>query len=422
LITIKHSLRNIFFLFLFLNSYGYGNELIHARNSLENLTLKNAEALWLEKNHDLQVAKNQLEMAKADTLTASQRPNPQLSYNMNNLGTGRDHRYLNGSDHVVRLEQTFERGDKRALRMQSADFMLHASEADLASIQRQSKTQLYQLYYQLVLAQGKLHITEENANLYQKTIEASQLRLKAGDISASELSRLDLDKLRADNDVFQARNNLKQAQIDLAIYIGEEFNAPALEASDSWPGVAEKAYQNAINIENRADIKAAQLRLKAAESNRELALALKKRDITIGAQVEHNSLDLETNTIGLGVSIPLMTGYAYEGEIARAESEYQAALFELDHTRAYAISEINKARGDLKTAESRVLHYDDNLLKEADKVLQSAEFAYKQGAQSVMDLLDARRTYKATQIEAVSARADYAISLATWQFLSHESE
>ena len=394
----------------------------HKETPLNQLTLKVAEDLWLQKNHDLQLATNQIESAKADTLTASQRPNPQLSYSLNNVGTGRDHRYLNGSDHVVRIDQTFERGDKRALRMQSADFMLHASEADLLNIKRQSKTQLYQLYYQLLLAQEKLRIVEENVSLYQKTIVASELRLKAGDIAASELSRLDLDKLRADNDVFQARNNLKQAQIDLAIFIGEELNAPAIVAADTWPEVMNKVYQNAINIENRADIKAAQLRLKAAETNRELAAALKKRDVTIGAQVEHNSLDLETNTIGLGISIPLMTGYGYEGEIARAESEYQAALLELDHVHAFAISEINKARGDLKTAEARVLHYDDNLLKEADKVLQSAEFAYKQGAQSVMDLLDARRTYKATQIEAQSARADYATALATWQFLSHESE
>ena len=414
MITIKQSFRHIFFLFLFIHFSVYGNELGHAQNALDSLTLKSAEALWLEKNHDLQTAKNQLDMAKADTLTASQRPNPQLSYNMNNVGTG--------SDHVVRLDQTFERGDKRDLRMKSADYRLNASQEDLNSITRQSRTLLYQLYYQLLLAQEKLRITEESAELYVKTIEVAQLRFKAGDISAAELSRIDLDKLRLDNDVFQSRNNLKQAQIDLGIYIGEELNAPLLKASDTWPNITPNLYQNPMNIENRADIKAAKLRLSAAETNRELAMALKKRDVTIGAQIEHNSLDLESNTVGIGVSIPLMTGYAYEGEVARAESEYQAALLELDHAHAYAISEINKARGDLKTAEARVTHYDDNLLKEADKVLQSAEFAYKQGAQSVMDLLDARRTYKATQIEAASARADYASALAAWQFLSNESD
>jgi cobalt-zinc-cadmium efflux system outer membrane protein len=300
--------------------------------------------------------------------------------------------------------------------------MLQASESDLQNIARLSKTQLYQLYYQLLLAQEKLRISEDNVSLYQKTLEVSQLRFKAGDISSAELSRLDLDKLRAENEVMQAKNNLKQAQIELGMYIGEELNAPVIEVSDTWPKLMEKAYQNSINVDDRPDVKAAMLRLNAADTNLELALALKKRDITIGAQIEHNSLDLESNTVGLGVSIPLLTGYGYEGEIARAASDKKLAETDLERIKAQAISEINRARGDLKTAEARVMQYDENLLKEADKVLQSAEFAYQQGAQSVMDLLDARRTYKLTQIEAMNARYEYATSLSSWLLLSQESK
>jgi len=387
---------------------------------MTSISIQKAEALWLEKNHDLEHARSQIDMAKADTLSAAQRPNPQLSYNLSSVGAGRDHRYLNGSDHVVRIEQTFERGNKRELRMESADLNLKASQQNYADFKRQSRTLLYQLYYQLLLAQEKLRITKDNAELFKKTIEAAQLKLDVGEISQAELSRVDLDKLRADNDVMQAQNNLKQAQVDLAFYIGEENNASLIEASDTWPKVLEKIYQKPINIETRADIKAALLKIKAAEANRELARAFKKRDVTIGAQVERNSLDLESNTIGFGISIPLMTGYGYEGEIARAETEYQLAEHELEHLRAQAISEINKAKGDLMASEERVLHYDDSLLKEANKVLQSAEFSYKQGAQSVMDFLDARRTYKVTQIEAMNARYDYAKSLSAWLFLSEE--
>jgi cobalt-zinc-cadmium efflux system outer membrane protein len=387
---------------------------------MTSISIQKAEALWLEKNHDLEHARSQIDMAKADTLSAAQRPNPQLSYNLSSVGAGRDHRYLNGSDHVVRIEQTFERGNKRELRMESADLNLKASQQNYADFKRQSRTLLYQLYYQLLLAQEKLRITKDNAELFKKTIEAAQLKLDVGEISQAELSRVDLDKLRADNDVMQAQNNLKQAQVDLAFYIGEENNASLIEASDTWPKVLEKIYQKPINIETRADIKAALLKIRAAEANRELARAFKKRDVTIGAQVERNSLDLESNTIGFGISIPLMTGYGYEGEIARAETEYQLAEHELEHLRAQAISEINKAKGDLMASEERVLHYDDSLLKEANKVLQSAEFSYKQGAQSVMDFLDARRTYKVTQIEAMNARYDYAKSLSAWLFLSEE--
>lgn len=417
----KQFLRNLIYLFFLVSSIAFGEELLHPVINLRQLSLKMAEDLWEQKNLNIQIAKTQVEGAKADTLSAARRPNPQLSYYMNSIGSGRDHRYLNGSDHVIHIDQTFERGDKRELRIKNADLMLHASEADLQNIERLSKTQLYQLYYQLLLAQEKLRINEDNVSLYEKTLEVSQLRFKAGDISSAELSRLDLDKLRAENEVLQAKNNLKQAQIELAMYIGEELNASSIEAKDTWPLIMAKAYQNAINIEYRPDVKAALLRLNAADTSLELALALKKRDITIGAQIEHNSLDLQSNTVGLGVSIPLLTGYGYEGEIARAISEKKLAETDLERIKAQAISEINRAKGDLKTAEARVMQYDDNLLKEADKVLQSAEYAYQQGAQSVMDLLDARRTYKLTQIEAMNARYEYAISLSAWLFLNQEN-
>ena len=48
-------------------------------------------------------------------------------------------------------------------------------------------------------------------------------------------------------------------------------------------------------------------------------------------------------------------------------------------------------------------------------ILSLAEFAYKNGAIGVMDLLDARRTLRAIQIDAATAQADYAKALAAWQ-------
>jgi cobalt-zinc-cadmium efflux system outer membrane protein len=406
-------------MFLTLTSFGAEPETSQPITLL--LSLQKSEILWLEKNHALEIARNQIDMAKASTLSAAQRPNPQLSYNLNAIGSNRDHRYLNGSDNIVRIEQTFERGNKRELRMENADLNLKSFQQGFIDFKRQSRTFLYQLYYQTLLSQEKLRISRDNAELFKKTMDAAKIKLDAGEISQAELSRIDLDKLRADNDVMQVENNLKQAQVDLAFYIGEENNASLIEASDGWPKVSEKIYQKTINIEERADIKAALLKIKAAEANRDLALSLKKRDITLAAQLERNNMDLQSNTIGFGISIPLMTGYGYEGEIARAESEYQLAEYELQNVRAQATSEINKAKSDLMASEDRVLHYDNNLLKEADKVLQSAEFSYKQGAQSVMDFLDARRTYKLTQIEAVNARYNYAKSLAAWLFLIEET-
>jgi len=48
-------------------------------------------------------------------------------------------------------------------------------------------------------------------------------------------------------------------------------------------------------------------------------------------------------------------------------------------------------------------------------VAQSAELAYAKGALPLSDLLDARRTLRATALEALAARQDHAKALGAWQ-------
>ena len=140
--------------------------------------------------------------------------------------------------------------------------------------------------------------------------------------------------------------------------------------------------------------------------------------MTVGAQFEHypDIYGNTSNSYGVGVSVPLFTRYYFEGEIAQAESAYNSAIDNVERTRAVARSEMAKALSDVTAAAERLARFQDNLLAEAKKSADSAEFAYKNGAIGVMDLLDARRTLRAIQLDAAAAQADYAKALAAWQF------
>ncbi|MDQ2987915.1 MAG: TolC family protein, partial [Pseudomonadota bacterium] len=52
------------------------------------------------------------------------------------------------------------------------------------------------------------------------------------------------------------------------------------------------------------------------------------------------------------------------------------------------------------------------LLPASARSADAAEYAFRNGAAGVMDVLDARRTRRATLLEAAAARADYAKALA----------
>jgi cobalt-zinc-cadmium efflux system outer membrane protein len=80
-----------------------------------------------------------------------------------------------------------------------------------------------------------------------------------------------------------------------------------------------------------------------------------------------------------------------------------------------AANEVRRATSDLNAAAERVERFDGSLLAAAQRSAQAAEFAFQRGATSVLEVLDARRTLRAVQIEALAARADYAKALAAWR-------
>src|SRR5260221_6665011 len=202
--------------------------------------------------------------------------------------------------------------------------------------------------------------------------------------------------------------------------IGEDREPEALRAADPWPvkeSLEPAAIERAIaqSSESRPDVMAAKERVAAGEKLRDLAKSQQTRDITVGAQYERFPGSLPSNSIGFGISVPLFTGNDFSGDIRRAEVDRYAALDVLNRTRAVAGNDIRRAASDLAAASERLERYDSTLVDAAQRTAQAIEFAFQRGATSVLEVLDARRTLRAVQLEALAARTDYAKALAAWR-------
>lgn len=385
------------------------------------LSLADAERLFQKHNREVALAGAAIAGADADVRTAGQIPNPQASLNLLSIspwsGYGDGGWKQKKMDTQLRLDQLIERGDKRALRIREAEARRDAARKAYDDAGRQQLLALRWAYYDLLLAQEKERLANESAELYGRSLAAGQLRLKAGDISQIDLARLRVDQSRAENDARLARTERERAQVDLAYLTGQEDAAAELRAADEWPG-PDRDVAGATALQNRPDVAAARLRLAAAEAARDQARALKKRDITVGAQLEHNLQNLPTNSYGFGVSMPLFVWHEYEGEIARAEAELTAARQQYDRALAQARGDADQAGSLLRSARERRLRLESGLLADAERVAKAAEFAFGKGAMGLIDLLDARRTLRQVQLEAATARADYAKALAAWQLQS----
>lgn len=385
-----------------------------------DLTLAEAQTLLVRYNRELQAARRGVESAEAQVTIAGARPNATVSINSTDIG--RDPGVGSGPvsqkrmDTVFRIDQPFERGDKRALRRDAATGLQRASHNDFLDTLLQQLAALQGAYFDLKQAQEKTEALAQNAELFFGTLAAAQRRLKAGDLAPADVAKVQVDYERAQNDARAALADLARAQLALAYMIGAEAEAPELRAVDPWPSL-ERADPAVVEqaIDARPDVAAARDRVAAAERLRDLARAQRTRDITVGAQYERFPGSLPVNSVGFGVSIPVFTGNDFSGDIQKAEVDRYAALDALARARAIAGNELRRAAADLNAAADRVERFDQSLLGAANRSAEASEFAFQRGAISVLEVLDARRTLRAVRLEALAARDDYARALAAWR-------
>ena len=403
--------------------------LVMAQGALptRELALPAAEALLLDNNREIRRARRAIEQAEADIMIAGQKPNPQLGVALQNInrsrGIGAGGLRDKTVDTIVGVSQLIERGGKAELRVAAAQSLADASRGDSGETVRTQLLALRYAYYDTLAAQEKLVGAGANARLYEASVAAATMRLRAGDLSGADVARIRVDAARARNDVTTVAAELARARLGLAVLIGAETDAAALRAVSAWPPTDTAAPTDTSAppsedwVTRRPDVRAAAARVAAAVRLRDLARSLRTRDISVSAQFEHWPVSDANpagsgNSFGVGIALPLFLRHSYEGEAARAQADWYAARDEFDRIVALAHVEIARSRADLDAARERRNRIDSDLLPQARKSADAAEFAFRNGAIGVMDLLDARRTLRAIEIEATAARADHARALA----------
>ncbi|MGJ7913865.1 TolC family protein [Massilia sp. LXY-6] len=390
--------------------------------SAQSLHLDEALALAGQRNHDLKAAAIAVDSAAASVTSAAAAPNPTLTLQTMNInpaaGIGSGPLRAKTVDSAVRIDQLIERGGKRRLRTAAAEQLEHAARADLADSRRLLRREVAGAYYDLLAAQQRATLTLEAAALADHAMQAAETRRRAGDLAGGDTARLRTDTLRVHNDADDAAADLDQARRALALLLGLD-DAGGLSAADAWPAALPASAAAALDaaLEARADVAAARARVRAAQASHELALAGRTRDVTVGVQLDHYPASAANpqgsgNSIGVSVQVPLFVRYAMQGEIRSAAAALDAASENLAKVRQNARADIGKARAQAEAGARRVERYDGEILPAARKAAEAAEFAFAHGAAGVMDVLDVRRAYRAAQLDALAAHADFAKSLA----------
>lgn len=375
----------------------------------------------LQCNLDIIDSKRNIAAGQASLMIAGQTQNPNLTIGIGSLnpklGIGSGAYFDKTIDNSVRYEQLIERGDKKNLRTKGAQSQVAAAGEDVLDVERQQSIMMLRSMVDLAAVSERINLLSQVVALYEDTLKANSIRTEKGDMPPIDLQRQKIDANRAQIELRQAQTEQKSVRLVLAKLLAWESKSDALNVDAKILEIAPADVTN-FDLSNRADIKAAKLRVESAASQLELAQAQRKADITAGVQYDHwptsNSNPTGTgDTVSFTIGIPLTVNHNYEGEIARAESDYEAAKEALAHTEANARAEWTGINADVSSAELNLQILQHEQLPRAEEVAQTVELGYRKGALSLLELLDARRILRQTRLDTLNAQANLARAILT---------
>ncbi len=392
------------------------------------LTLSQAVALFRAHGLDLLIAEAAAEGAAGDALAAGAVANPSVT-------GGLYHSFFQGNAFESHNGWFAGLGDsnaivdtlsgKRGLRRSVADAALAAARLGRADALRTLELQVKQVYYQAVAAGEALELAHETAESTAHTFDLNQIRYKSGAISEVDLSRTETAKLEAEQMVDAATLALRTAKVQLAFLLGQRhvFNDFAVDAAQlrSATPVLQNASVEALverAMETRPDLRAQESqRTRAAQS---VALARRQRfpDFGLGVQYSEqgsgnapppctppSAISPPTLEISLTGTLPLF--YQQQGEIKKAEADARTQDAQAAKLRAQVVADVESAYAGYQTAQRQVQRMEGRLLDRAQRARQLVELQYQKGAASLLEYLDAQRTYVAVKGEYIQNLTAY---------------
>ena len=380
------------------------------------ISLDQAIDLALAHNHSIKATRILILQNQAQEITANLRPNPTLAADSQFVPffspqdfSGENLDETQQFD--IGIGYLFERGHKRQRRLQAARDQTAVTRAQVTDAERTLAFNVGQQFISVLLAESALQFALQDLKDFQQTVDISEAQLKAGYIAEGDYLKIKLQLLQFQTDVSSARLAKVQALVGLREFLG--YNAVPADY-DVIGDLAYQALKASLEdlqmkaMRDRPDFRAAELGITAAQSQILLAKANAKVDVNGTYDFTHVSGE---NTASIFANFELPIFNRNQGEIARTGYALTQAQEQQQAASDTVLSDVANAYEAVKSNDEVVQLYTSGYLKQAQDSRDISEYAYKRGAASLLDFLDAERSYRSVQLAYRQALAAYMTAL-----------
>ncbi len=386
----------------------------YAQTSIQPLTY----AQYMDKinadNLEYAAEKLNVSISEAEAIAAKVRNDPQLGFNYFNNEQATKKMGYGGS---VTLSQTVTFG-KRTAGIELARSESALSQALLADYLRNLRADATVAYLE-ALKQDQLYKVKQNA--YQNIDELAKsdsIRLSKGKIMEIDAIQSKLEAGIMYNELLQSESDKKNALTSLLIYTGTK-DASLLFRPDASLHITRRSFDLSALIKqgtiSRSDITAAMQNMDVANRALKVARRARNMDVEVSLEVSHNAQVKNEEApapaysgVTAGIAIPLQFSRMNKGALLAAKHRTEQAAIQYDQAVLQVQNEILKAYYQYESVAKQVEHYENGMMEQAGQVLKGKIYSYNRGEVSLLEVLNAQRTYDDVQALYYETLFDYA--------------
>ncbi len=402
----------------------YAEPIVQNKNAPQkSITLKDAVALALMHNPQLQAFSFEKRAKEAHALQSSLLPNPELNIFLEDgTGTGGFNGFnrYDQSQTTIQLSQLIELGGKRAARIHSSNLSKKLADWDYETKRMNVLTQVAKSYALLLKAQQSIELTNDLIQLSEKFLNTVNERIKAGKVAALEKIKSELNLSSLKIELENAKRELKVARGNLSI---------------TW-GTANPLFESAIgNLNQISEIPSLENLKNRLANNPDLArwaTELEQRQAILDSELSKSIPDVnlqggfrryeptDDNSVVFGISIPLQFFNRNQGAIEEARHKLGKAESEKREREASTEKNFLEAYNALVFFRNQVTTIKNQILPGSQKAFQGIQEGYRFGKFNLLDVLDSQKTYFQTKKFFLESLAQYHLAVANLERLIGE--
>lgn len=415
---IKNIIYKWVMLLLLLNISTISNAQIDTTFTRVKMNYPDFLSLVNKNNLGFVAEKFNVNIAEANIEASKVFPDPELAIGANDNG---QRRMQMGYGFSTELSWTLELGGKRKARINVAKSNNELTKALLEDYFRNLRADAT-LNYLTSLKQKEIFKVQLTSYTILKNIAlADSIRFKLGSIAEIDARQSKLEANAMLNNVYQSEADWKTALLELGTMTGNQ------KADTLYLPIGDlKKFDRVFDLNelivsaenNRADLLAALKNKNVLQDVLKLAKANRVLDLGLNMGVESASVVTNivaptpsSNTVSMGISIPLKFSNRYKGELKAAEYSLQQADVLYKQTELQIQIEVRKAWFNYLTTQKQVRQFKTDLLADAQRLLDGKVYSYKRGETTLLEVLNAQRTFNETQLNYYETLYNYAAAL-----------